>query len=323
MRMQSAFASTPPMSPELLAMLPEWAGMSLRFESDALVMDSVIPHSAIATTDNHTNGVAAYAPASTIALFAGNDYGATLKKTFEIYRKEPSTAETFKQIDQAAGIIGGLDGAVGWMGDSGVVLARSGKDVEGGIIAIPADAASAKQLFTQIKSFIALAGSQAGISSTDETYNGQTITIVDLGSLDGLSAFAGLRGLPVEPSSPSSGAGDHGRIAYVATDQVVVVGSSADFVKHVLDAGAGASLAKDARFQGLLGRVDAKHSGVGFVDIAAVRGIVEQLMTDAPQAERTKYEQDIKPFLAPFDALIGTGSVGSSIDQSRYVITVK
>jgi len=325
MRMQATFSSAPPMSDELLALLPEWMAARLRVENDALVMDSVMPHSSMAVSDNHTNGVAAYAPASALAMFAGNDYGDILKKTFALYRKEPSMAEAFKQIDDAAGIIGGLDVAVGWMGDSGVVIAKTGDTVEGGIISIPADAAAGKQLLTQIKSFIALGGAKAGVSTRDETYNGQTITIVDLGSLENLSMMAGaLGGLPLGTSAPPPGdAGTHVELAYVATDQVVVIGSSPDFVKHALDAGAGASLAKDPRFQGLLGRVDAQHSAVVFVDVAGVRAMLEGEMAKASAEERAKYEQDVKPFLAPFDALIGTGSVGSTVDQSHYVITVK
>ena len=61
----------------------------------------------------------------------------------------------------------------------------------------------------------------------------------------------------------------HIEISYAATDGVVVIGSSPDFVKHVLDAGAGQSLADDARFTGLLGRVGATHTGVSYVDITA------------------------------------------------------
>src|SRR5262245_23635819 len=318
MRMQATFSAATPMSNELLAMLPEWTGARLRVENDALVMDSAIPHSSLAASGNHTNGVAAFAPASTVALIAGNDYGDILKKTFAIYRKEPSTAEGFKQVDDAAGIIGGLDKAVGWMGDTGVVVAKTGETVEGGLVSIPADAAAAQQLLTQIKSFIALGGSQYGITTRDETYNGQTITIVDLGALENLVGMAGaVGGVPVDPSQTPAAGGAHAELAYVATDQVVVVGSSADFVKHALDAGAGASLAKDARFQGLLGRVGSQQSAVTFLDIAGVRAMLEGAMAEASAEERTHYEQDVKPFLVPFDALIGGGSVGSSVDTSR------
>ena len=123
---------------------------------------------------------------------------------------------------------------------------------------------------------------------------------------------------------PSTGLPDgHAEIAYVATDQVVAIGSSPDFVKHVLDAGAGASLADDSRFQGLAGRVDAKHVSLSFIDITSIRTLIEGAMSSAPAKERAEYEESVKPFLVPFDAIVATGAVGSDLDQSHFVVTVK
>ncbi|HEV8280623.1 MAG TPA: DUF3352 domain-containing protein, partial [Candidatus Limnocylindrales bacterium] len=154
MRMSKSLASAPPVSDALLAMVPDWMAARLRVEGDALVMDSVLPHieTAPVARENRTNAVAGFAPPSTVALVSGNDYGALLKQTFDIYRKEPAFAEGFKELDQAAGLIGGLDAAVGWMGDSGLVVSKTGDTVEGGLVSIPADAAAGKQLLTQLRS---------------------------------------------------------------------------------------------------------------------------------------------------------------------------
>ena len=325
MKMSETMASAPPVSDALLALVPDWTATRLRVEGDALQMDAVFPHvEGMGPQANHTNGVAAYTPPGTVALLAGNDYGATLKQAFAIYRDEPQFADVFKQLDQAAGLIGGLDAAVGWMGDSGVVISKSGDSVEGGIVSIPADAAAAKQLFTQLRSLIQLGGQQAGITVRDEDHNGQTITVVDLGSFHDLAAMAGaLGGLPGGTIGPDVLPEGRVELAYIATDQVVVIGSSPDFVKHVLDAGAGASLADDARFQGLLGRVGAQHSGLTFIDIANIRAMIEGAMSGASPQEKAEYEESVKPFLTPFDAVIGSGSVSSTLDQARYVITVK
>jgi Protein of unknown function (DUF3352) len=322
MKMSQTLASAPPVSDALLAMVPDWMAMRLRVEGDALLLDTATAHvEGLGPTQNHANGVAAYAPPSTVAMASGNDYGATLKKLFAVYRTEPTTAEGFKQIDEAAGLIGGLDAAVGWMGDSGIVVAQSGDTVEGGIVSIPADAAAGQRLLTQLRTFAQLGGQQAGITIRDETYDGQTITIVDLGSLRDLAAMAGsMGGLPAQPGDIPD---EHVEIAYVATDQVVVIGSSPDFVKHVLDAGAGASLADDARYQSLLGRVDANHTALNFVDITAIRQLIEGAMASASAEERAEYEESIKPFLVPFDAVIASGAVGTTADQGRGVITVK
>ncbi|MGH2475753.1 MAG: hypothetical protein ACRDIL_10845, partial [Candidatus Limnocylindrales bacterium] len=111
--------------------------------------------------------------------------------------------------------------------------------------------------------------------------------------------------------------------AYAATDQAVIIGSSPNFVKHSLDAGAGASLADDARFQGLVGRVGAAHTSLNFIDISAIRGMLESLLVGATPAERAEYEESVKPFLVPFDAYVAAGVLGGEIDQAHMLVTVK
>ena len=91
----------------------------------------------------------------------------------------------------------------------------------------------------------------------------------------------------------------------------------------MLDAGAGQSLADDARYSGLVGRVGASHTGVSFLDITAVRGLVESHLSEATPEERAEYEESIKPFLTPFDAFIAAGVVENSLDEQHALITVK
>lgn len=326
MALTESTASAPPISNAMVALVPEWAAFRLRVEGDALEMDGVLPHvdAAPGPADNHANGVAGYAPPSTIALTAGNDYGATVLETLALYRQDPSMADALKSLDQAAGILGGVDKTFGWMGDSGVVIARSGDSVEGGIVSIPADAAAGAQLLTTLRSFAALGGGQYGISVRDEEHAGTTITIIDLGTAKDLSALAGtLGGMPIPDGATSDLPGGHIEISYAATDGVVIIGSSPDFVKHVLDAGAGQSLADDARFSGLLARVGASHTGVSYVDITAARGLIEGLLSKATAKDRAEYEESVKPFLTPFDAFIASMVTGSDVDQQHAIITVK
>ena len=319
-------ASAPPINDAMVGLVPEWAAFQLRVEGDALVMDSAMPHveAAPGPAENRANGVAEFAPPSTIALAAGNDYGATLLETMDLYRKDPAMAEVLEGVDQAAGIIGGLQAGVGWMGDTGIVVAESGDSVEGGIISIPADAAGGRQLLTTLRSFATLAGGQYGIEVREEQYAGTTITIIDLGSAEDLAALAGdLGGVSVPEDVTSDLPGGNVEIAYAAPDGLVVIGSSPDFVKHVLDAGAGQSLADDARYSGLVERVGTENTGVSFLDIAAVRGLLEEYLIEATPADRAEYEESIKPFLAPFDAFIAASAIGGDVDQQHAIITVK
>jgi hypothetical protein len=313
-----------PMNDALLALVPDWTAGRLRVEGDALVMDSLAPHvdATPGPDSNRANGVAAYAPASTILLAAGNDAGASALEAIALYRQDPTLAEMFTEVDQAAGVLGGLDAALGWMGDTGVVVARAGDGVEGGLVSVPADAEAAERLLTTVRSFIGLAGGQMGFELREEPYAGTTITIVDLGSAADLAGMAGgMGGVPI-PTEPGMLPEGNVELAYAATDGVVVIGSSPDFVKHVLDAGAGSSLADDARYQGLVGRVGAEHTGITFVDVAAIRGLVEGLLTDASPEERAEYEESIKPFLTPFDALVAAGQTGEDLERQHLIVTV-
>ena len=221
-------------------------------------------------------------------------------------------------------MLGGLEASVGWMGDTGLIVARNGDSIEGGIVSIPADAAAGRRLLTTLRSFATLAGAQYGISVRDEDHAGTTITIIDLGTAKDLAALAGtLGGLSFADDSTADLPGGHIEISYAATDSVVVLGSSPDFVGHVLDAGAGQSLADDARYTALVGRVGAAHTAVTFVDVAAVRALVEGLLSKATPKERAEYEESVKPFLAPFDAFITAGVTGPDLEQQHAIVTVK
>jgi len=46
-------------------------------------------------------------------------------------------------------------------------------------------------------------------------------------------------------------------------------------------------------------------------------------MSSATAQERAEYEESVKPFLTPFDALISTGAVGGEVDRTHMLITVK
>jgi hypothetical protein len=318
-------ANAPAISEDLLGMVPDWASFRLRVEGDALVMDGAMPHAATAPgpDSNHANGVPAWAPPTTVALFAGNDAGATIQEAVDLYRKDPNLKDVFTQLDGAVGVLGGLESAIGWMGDTGVVVARTGDTVEGGLIVIPTDAAKGQQLLTTIRSFATLGGAQAGVTVRDEEHNGTTITIVNVGDAGAMLGMAGMMGIAPVPGGGANLPGGDIEIAWAATDGVVVVGSGPEFVKHVLDAGAGDSLADDDRFEGLVSRVGNEHTGLAFVDVAGFRALAEDAMADAPATDRAEYEESVKPFLEPFDAFVSAAVTGGDLDEQHALITVK
>ena len=186
---------------------------------------------------------------------------------------------------------------------------QSGDAIEGGLVILPTDAEAAKRLFTSVQNLAALGG-VGGVTFRDEDYKGTTISVasIDFGALGGGSVFAA----PV----------DKLEIAWAVTDDVVVLGSGPEFVKHVLDTTDGTSLASNDRYEALLARVK-EGTGSVFVDIAAIRGHVEAMVKSGDAASLKEYETNVKPFLEPFDALIASSSVGGDLTRSTIVITVQ
>ena len=300
-------------------LVPDWTAYHLRAESDALVGVATNPHvdRAFGPTANRVNKVVDHVPSTALALVAGNDVGATWSGALAELGKDPALKDGLGAIDGVAGVFGGVPEALGWIGDAGFVVNQSGSDLEGGLVIVPTDPAKATTFFTTVKSFIALGGASAGLTVRDEAYGDATITIVsvDLGSLGAIAG--GLAGGAADGMALPSGKLD---LAFAVTDQVVVIGSSPDFVKHVLDTDAASSLASDAGFQASVGRVGKDVAGLTFVDIASARTLAEGTM---PADELAKYKKDVQPFLEPFDAFGMTTTVGGDLDTTTTVITVK
>jgi hypothetical protein len=302
----------------MLQAIPDWGTFWLRVESDAIVVEAVAPkpETQIGPTENRSSTVVEHIPGSAIVAFNANDYGKTLTQTLALYRSEPTLKPMLDQLDQALGLVGGADAALGWAGDTAAVISDTDGGFEGGLIVAPTDKAAAAHLFTALRAFIAIGGGQQGLTVRDETYNGTTITIVDLGDIRALSGAAGAAsGLPLPTG--------HVEISYAVTDNVVVIGCGPGFVKHVLDTTPATSLASNERYKKLVGRAG---TGIGttFVDITAIREQIEKAASGSADAVGlAKYEQNVKPFLVPFDALVATGSVNSDTTRSVIYITVK
>jgi hypothetical protein len=302
-------------------LVPAWHALALRIEGDAVVLEAVAakPVRTLGPQDNRTSAVTDHVPASAVFVSVGHDVGPTLIGALDGYRTEPALKSVVDGIDQAAGFLGGPQAAAGWIGDAGVVVIHPDAGIEGGLVVVPTDRAAADRVFTSLRTLISLGGSQAGITIRDEPYAGATITTIDAGDIAALAALGGLAPGSLGGASLPTG---HVEIAYAVTDQVVVIGASPGFVKHVLDTTPATSLASTDRFKALTGRVGA---GVGtvFVDVAAIRGLIETAMASADPSAVASYEQDVKPFLAPFDALIASTSVKDTVLSSKFIVTVK
>ncbi len=305
-------------SDTMLKVLPDWTASWLRFESDALVIETSAPQPAtpMGPSENRTSAVIEHVPGSAIFAATSNDVGATIQQGLDLIGTDAAAKAMIDQLDQALGLIGGRDAILGWIGDAGVVIDASGGTPDGGIIIAPTDQAAAKQLFTTIKSFIALGGAQQGLSVSDEDYAGTTITTVELSDLGALTgdAGAGTDLLPIPKGSI--------QISFAVTGDIVVIGTGPAFVKAVLDTTASSSLAADPAYKGPADQAG-PSTNTAFVDISGIRGLIEQAIADGDPSALTDYETNVKPFLAPLDTLFASGSVDGDLTRSEVTITVK
>jgi hypothetical protein len=295
----------------LIDQVPAWVAATFRAEDSAFVMDSRSPHSDMARPGAQVK-LPGLLPATTIALVEGQDFGAALADLKDRLAQVDELKDVVAQLDDALGLVGGFDSVAGWMGESGIALATVDGKLTGGIVVVPTDPTAADRLFSQLKAFLQLGGSQAGLSVSEESYAGATITVIDLSGLGGLagSMTDGSVDLPADL-----------KISYAVTDNVVVLGYGTDFVKAVLDAPASGSLADDPRFADALQRVGATNSGLDWLDVRAIRGLVEGLSFLPADALR-QYETDMKPYLEAFDYVISATVPGTPYDSGTVVLHV-
>lgn len=297
----------------LLAMLPPWQIQTARFENDALVAGSTGGAYTIGyDAANRASGLVGHVPAKTIVYLDYHDVGPALKALTEKFRALPEAKPAFEQIDRTLSLLGGFDAVVGWWGDTAVVVSPlADGTIGGGLVIKPRDAAAADRLLTVLNGSLALVGGSAGVVTRTEDHKGTKVTVVDLSSAGGMSP----QSLPP---------GYKAEIAWATNADVTVLGYGATFVKEVLDAGPGASLGDDARFKGLLNRVGAENISLAFVDVAAIRGLIEPLLSLGLPAEQMQaYTTEIKPYLEHLDALIGANRKDGPIDRGSSIITVR
>ncbi len=296
---------------ELLSMVPAWEASSFRFEDDALVGETAFPSIDIGfDAKNKKSSLIGHAPPGTIVYTESHDVGPAVIALVDRFRKMPDLRDAFGQIDSAVGVAGGFDGLFGWWGDAAIVVSKGADgSIGGGLLIQPTDVAAATKTFDTLHGYLLLAGSGSGIELREVDHAGATITVID--------ASAAM-------SSGSLPPGTKAELAYAVTKDVVVIGYGEDFVASVLDAGPGPSLADDGRFTDLVKRAGEENIGLSFVDVKAIRELVEPLVKkDIPSDTWAFYEREIRPYLLPFDAVVSGVRVDGDLDRYTQVVTVK
>jgi hypothetical protein len=295
---------------ELLSLVPAWFGSVGRFEDDALVANSAFPSVDIGfDAHNKKSSLLGWAPPGTITYGEVHDVGPAVTALLDRLRTLPEVAQALDQVDATTGI--GIDGIVGWWGDTAIVVSEDGDGLlGGGVLIAPTDQAKARSAFDTLRGLLVLGGGQAGIKVRDVQHGDTTITVVDFSQ----AAGAGIEALPP---------GYKAELAFAVTDQVVVLGYGQAFVESVLDAGPGPSLAEDPRVSALVKQVGEENLGFSFVDVRRGRELIEAIAKGGTSPEKwSEYVKEYQPFLLPFDAMATSIREDGDLNRIPSVITV-
>jgi len=292
-------------------LLPAWTAFGLRIESDGVRLDAIMPEiPAVQLAANETSRIAEYAPPNTILLYGAGDVGRLVTTVVDIFRDCPELADGFEDAESMLQAFGGVNGLVDWIDDASFVLAASaGGGLDGGVVITPTDAGNARERLTALYNLIVLGGPQLGIRASQEDYNGASIRTIS-GNLEDLSMLGG---------APASGVEGQMEFAYTATDDIVIFGGNATFVKAALDAAAGDSLADSERYRSAIAKTGASNAGAAYVDVTKLRELAE-LNSEDLGIDLEEYRTEILPWIEPFDVIVQSTVSGNPMRANAYVI---
>ena len=301
---------------------PAWVVQGLRAEDDAIVLDSVVEVSPAAAGASpgqsflpvppaHASAILPLAPANTIVYFESQGIGVNLQNAVKAFEAFPVYEPMLQMLDQA----GGAGELVGWIEDAGVIVINGDAGVTGGVAVVTKDAAAATERVATLKGLLALAELGAsGITTRETTIGGVTVTTVSITDLDSL--------VPPGQLPPGVAIPDDAVIEFsiAAKDRVILLSTGESFMTAALTVQPGAGLADAAGYRTATSRALPNSQATMYVAIRDIVGLVEPLI---PAEARARWDTEIKPYIAPFQALSMTSAADPSGNgRSRLSITV-
>ena len=291
---------------QIVAQAPTYGVASARFESDRFVMDSSATLSGAAPANND-RGLAALTPSDAIYFADGSNVGQGLAGSLNSLKSflGASGTVTGPTLDQVEAALGGdLGSFVSWMGDTALVAGYTNSTPWVGLISKPNDAQAARSKLQQLQSILQLASANGGpkVQVSQADHDGTQITTIHVEAGSGTPSWAST-------------------LQYAVTDHRVVIGSGDSFVARVLDMQSANSLASNARFRAALDSVGGASNNSDFwFDLSGLRTALEPLV---PADSQSVYQNSIKPWVAPFDYVIGAGKSDGQQIEGRFAVVVK
>ena len=293
-----------------LDVLPSWISLVVRAESDAMTATITTASSNLSPTNaDRASTLAPALPATTLSAIEVHDLGDLVLAGLNAFRESPQGKETMEQVDQALQALGGAEELVGWIGDGSIALLSNGTELpDAGLLIRAKDAEQATERLVQLRNLVSLLGGASGITISEETHEGTTITLYDVGD----TALLG-------ENLPPIALGDRLVLAVAQDEDLVIVGIGSAFVRDVLDTASGESLASTERYGTALDRAGESNAGQLYVDIVR---LLEAAVAAMPAEDQAFYRREIAPYLEPLQAVAASVSAGDRLSV-RLVVTVK
>jgi hypothetical protein len=287
--------------------------VELRAESDHIVLSSrarPAPGSTpLVPMVNGSTTLADRMPPDSMVYFGLHGTGAILKSSIEqmltLMAQSPVPIDTTDQDELEEYLGMPVEDFLDFLDEAAVSFtAAPDGTFSGGLIGTVTDEVVARERLGRVVSAIRLAISFGDIPlpvTIEEVPHGEaTLTVFHLQEQPGMDV-------------------PFNSITYTVTDGQLLLGVDS-FVTDALDRDPGNALASQPRFEAALDAAGADNSAVFYVDIGAARGKLEEFM---PADQRTQYEADIRPYVAPFSQFIVTSSMDGDDTVTRMLLFVE
>ncbi|HEV8054171.1 MAG: DUF3352 domain-containing protein [Chloroflexi bacterium] len=253
-------------------------------------------------------------PATSNVYLEMVDVGKGIGTLVEQLKQAPEAEEMSAELEQVEGILGSdLEDYLDWLDDLAFAGQLEGDTPTGALVGSVTDQETGESRLRQLSALLTLAGAQmgGGVAVDREDYNGTEITTIAVEVPEEIAE--GAEDLPIA-------AGDL-EISYAFESGFFMLGLGDEQVKELIDLEPADSLGSSDRFRGALQAAGGPvTSGISYLDLASLRGFAEELV---PPDERTRYDQEIEPYVEPLDLLIGTTVQEGETFVSRLHFIVK
>jgi len=306
----------------LLGSVPDWAITGIRAEDDAIVVDTIAAPAPGATAGatagpsllplpaTHASAILPLAPADTIVYAEAQGAGVGLQNLVAKLKTIPELATSFQLLDG----MGGASQLVGWIDDAGIIVVKGQGTPSGGLALVTADEATAADRVRTLTGLLAFAGlGNNSVQSRQSTIAGVTVTTI---TISNLAALVPPGQLPQGVDIPADAKVE---FSIAAKGRILLIGTGEAFMSAVLTTQPGSGLADQATYRQATARALSNPRGTVYVAIHDIIGMAEAFL---PANDKAAWESDVKPYVAPFQALSITADDDASGVHSRLTISV-